>query len=490
MTAQPENFSLVCLKVLWFGVVYFHDHELDKFREIWDHFNLGRGIATKCIDFDDVKARIVAIKGELNSKVVEGDVADIDQENPTVERLRCELARLFLWRTGKARLKPWGPLSKLKFPRDRLLERWVLMRKEDMRNAAGQLDISQPDLGYYEVVEVNEVLEIKTSIPEVQIMLNQSDVIQKKIQERENAILNAPVNASQSGDTKVKRTTADVARFVRQLSLEEELDEIADPEPESYDLVSESPSKDSISDDDVDNEIEAEDSSIIDLSEEPMAVIATRDTEPVQEVLQSPSLPLPPPAASPTVPAQRQREAPDTAPSQTPQRLLPVNREVNIPPHAIALPPQPSAQLQQQRHARNSPAQLAQSPISSPTVRSGPVQPPTPSVPKSPARPAQSTKKKRTAATGLPTLPSNTAVPIQTTSPSSTAVPPTPLIVQPPAVPKPKRTLVETITQNRGLKTLKRPTTKMIEFEAPSSKRPTTSSQSAPQNYAPNTNQV
>ena len=65
----------------------------------------------------------------------------MNADQASADMLRLEIARLFLWRERGGPKIPFGPLAKLKVPRNRLLERWALKKLDECRLSDGKMNI-------------------------------------------------------------------------------------------------------------------------------------------------------------------------------------------------------------------------------------------------------------------------------------------------------------------------------------------------------------
>jgi hypothetical protein len=160
------NLPLKTLQFLWLGLVYIEGNEKTAlFRDAWQHFQMNRGTnSDNDLDINDVVVYLSSTMGQTLEHVKSSSII-LDLNTASVEMLRLDVARRAKWRTTHYECAdiPFGPLTKIKLPRNKLLEQISMLQK-----GQGQFNNFAYD-AYFRVDETTGI--ITPLIDEVQEML-------------------------------------------------------------------------------------------------------------------------------------------------------------------------------------------------------------------------------------------------------------------------------------------------------------------------------
>ena len=134
------------LVLLWAGIVYLKDSQIGALDTV------RRKINPKAKDDVLIGKVVLLLEAELNAplKPLLNFILNVDEAS--IDVLRLDITRLFLWRKYGGPVMPFGPLAVLTIPRNRLLERWALKKLDESRDSTGAMEIISTS-DYYAIEE-------------------------------------------------------------------------------------------------------------------------------------------------------------------------------------------------------------------------------------------------------------------------------------------------------------------------------------------------
>ena len=156
---------------------YLNEHGLEEYMHENIIENENRIAAIKAAREDMVRHKdnvliqevILYLEAELKAPLNPLLKFTMDVNSASIDMLRLDITRLFLWRKRGDRLIPFGPLAVLTVPRNRLLERWALKKllDESSRDDTGEININHTSDYYGIKIANNNQTRIDFRTPEM-----------------------------------------------------------------------------------------------------------------------------------------------------------------------------------------------------------------------------------------------------------------------------------------------------------------------------------